>query len=125
MQKSTQRKTRLFKDNHEELVPRLCEAMGSIPSTEIMWPIQSLITRRPGSVVYQASSSLSLFLSLASFVSLTHLVHILRQYLLTHSFYFSRESNCQNQYLALNFRDDFKCIFKVEQISLNWVGKKA
>lgn len=41
MQKSTQRKTRLFKDNHEELVPRLCEAMGSIPSTEMRsGPIQ-------------------------------------------------------------------------------------
>lgn len=33
-QKSTQRKTRPFKDNHRELWLRMCEALGSTPSTK-------------------------------------------------------------------------------------------
>lgn len=129
-QKSTQRQTRPFKDNHGELWLSTCEALGSTPSTKTtpdsIQHSHAIACKSP--VCLLAHIKLPPFplpsfpphLTTPRLLFLHTWIHLLfKTVSLTHSFYFSWENNCQNQSLVLNSRNHFKCNFKWNKFPSN------
>lgn len=125
-QKSTQRKTRPFKDNHRELWLSMCEALGSTLAPKRHQIQSNVACGSPVCLLAHAKlppfplPSFPAHLTTPRLWFLHTWIHLLfRTLSLTHPFYFSWENNCPNQSLVLNSRNHFLSIFKWNKFPSN------